>query len=62
MKIILGDFHTKLGRVNIFKPTIRNKSLHQDRNDTVNFFHTKKNFKGADFDMITVLWLQKEGK
>ena len=33
MKILLGDFNTKLGRENIFKLTIGNESLHQDRND-----------------------------
>ena len=30
MKILLGDFNTKVGRENIFKPTIGNESLHQD--------------------------------
>ena len=33
MKIILGDFNIKVGRDNIFKPTIGNESLHQDSND-----------------------------
>ena len=33
MKILLGDFNTKVGRENIFKPTIGNESLHQDSND-----------------------------
>ena len=33
MKIILGDFKAKVGRENIFKPTIGNESLHQDSND-----------------------------
>ena len=33
MKILLGDFITKVGRENIFKPTIGNESLHQDSND-----------------------------
>ena len=33
MKILLGDFNAKLGRENIFKPTIGNESLHQDSND-----------------------------
>jgi hypothetical protein len=32
-KILLGDFNAKVGRENIFKPTIRNESLHQDSND-----------------------------
>jgi hypothetical protein len=33
MKILLGDFNAKVGRENIFKPTIGNKSLHQKSND-----------------------------
>jgi hypothetical protein len=33
MKIVLGDFNTKVGRDNIFKPTIGNGSLHQDSKD-----------------------------
>ena len=45
MKILLGDFNAKVGRENIFKPTIWNESLHQDSNDngvrTVNFATSK---------------------
>ena len=45
MKILLGDFNTKVGRENIFKPTIGNDSLHQDSNDNgvriVNFVASK---------------------
>jgi len=33
MKIILGDYNAKVGKDNIFKPTIWNESLHQDSND-----------------------------
>jgi len=33
MKILLEDFNAKVGRDNIFKPTIGNESLHQDSND-----------------------------
>ena len=33
MKILLGDFNAKVGRENIFKPTIRQESLNQDSND-----------------------------
>jgi len=29
MRISLGDFNAKLGRKDIFKPTIRNESLHK---------------------------------
>jgi len=32
-KFLLGDFNAKLGRENIFKPTIGNESLHQHNND-----------------------------
>jgi hypothetical protein len=28
MKILLGDFNNKVGREAIYKPTIRNESLH----------------------------------
>ena len=45
MKILLGDFNTKVGRENIFKPAVGNESLHQDGNDTgvrkVNFATSK---------------------
>jgi len=33
MKILLGEFNAKVGRQNIFKPTIGNESLNQDNND-----------------------------
>ena len=33
MKILLGDLNAKVGRENIFKPTIGNESLHQDSNN-----------------------------
>ena len=42
IKILLGDFNSKVGRQNIFKPTIGNDALHQDSNDNclriVHFF------------------------
>ena len=45
MNILLGDFNAKVGRENIFKPTIGNESLHQDSNDNgvriINFAHQK---------------------
>jgi hypothetical protein len=45
-KILLGHFNAKLGREDIFKPTIENESLHQDSNDNgvriVNFATSKK--------------------
>jgi len=33
MKILLGDFNAKVGRENIFKPTIGDESPQQDSND-----------------------------
>ena len=33
MKMLLGDFNAKVGRVNIFKPRIGRESLRQDSND-----------------------------
>jgi hypothetical protein len=44
-KMLLGDFNAKVGRENIFKPTIGQQSLHQDSNDNgvrlVNFTTSK---------------------
>jgi hypothetical protein len=34
MKILLGDFHTKVGGEDIFKPTIGNESLHIKKSDS----------------------------
>jgi hypothetical protein len=47
MKIFLGDFNAKVGRENIFKPTIGNESLHEISNDNgvrVVNFATSKHF------------------
>jgi hypothetical protein len=45
MKILLGDFNAKVGRKDIFKPTIRNERLHEISNVTgvreVNFATSK---------------------
>jgi hypothetical protein len=45
MKILLGDFNAKVGRVDIFKTTIGNESLHEISNDNgvrlVNFATSK---------------------
>ena len=46
MKFLFGDFKAKVGRENIFKPTIGNESLHQDSNDNgvrIVHFVTSKN-------------------
>jgi hypothetical protein len=45
MKISLGDFSVKVGREDIFKPTVGNESLHKISNGNgvrvVNFTHTE---------------------
>jgi hypothetical protein len=45
LKILLGDFNVKVGREDIFKPTIGNESLHESTNDNgvrlVNFATSK---------------------
>jgi hypothetical protein len=33
MNFFLGDFNAKVGRENIFKPSIGNESLHEISND-----------------------------
>jgi hypothetical protein len=46
MKILLGDLNAKIGREDIFKPTIGNENLHEIMNDngvTVVNFATSKN-------------------
>jgi hypothetical protein len=46
-KTLFGDFNAKVGRENIFKPTIGNESLHEISNDNgvaVVNFATSKNF------------------
>ena len=42
VKMLLGDFNAKVGRENIFKPTIGQESLHQDSNDNSKLRHVKK--------------------
>jgi hypothetical protein len=45
MKILLGDLYAKVGREDIFKPTIGNESLHKISNNGVRVvnFVTSKN-------------------
>jgi len=71
MKILLGDFIAKVGRDNIFKPTIGNESLLQDSNGNgvriVNFATSKKKlvFKSMMFlhrDIHKYAWNSPDGK
>jgi hypothetical protein len=39
IKILLGYFNAKVGREDIFKPTIGNESLHEISNDNSKFCH-----------------------
>jgi hypothetical protein len=48
MKILLGDFNAKVGREDIFKPTIGNESLHEisiDNGVRLVNFATSKNLR-----------------
>jgi hypothetical protein len=48
MKILLVDFNAKVGRIDIFKPTIGNESLHEISNNNgvrvVYFCHIQKSY------------------
>jgi exonuclease III len=54
MNILLGDFNAKVGRENIFKPTIWNESLHEISNDNgvrlVNFTTSKNLLDGSRWE------------
>jgi hypothetical protein len=64
MKILLGDFNAKVGREDIFKPTIGNESSHEISNDNgvrvVNFATSKnlvvKSIFGPKRDEVTGKW------
>jgi hypothetical protein len=59
MKILLRDFNSKVGREDIFKPTIGIESLDEISNDNgvrlVNFA-TSKNLRGKRRDEVTGEW------
>jgi hypothetical protein len=70
MKILLGDFNAKVGRENIFKPTIGNESLHKISNDNgvrlVNFA-TSKNLRAKSAmlshrNIYKYTWSSPDGK
>jgi len=70
MKILLGDFNAKVGRENIFKPTIGNESLHQDSNyngvGIVNFATSKhlvvKSTMLPHLNIHKYTWTSPDGK
>jgi hypothetical protein len=56
MKILLGDFNAKVGRDEIFKPTIGNESLHKISNDNgvrLVHFATPKNLRVKKYNVAT---------
>jgi len=70
MKILLGGFYVKVGRENMFKQTIGNKSLHQHSNDNgvrIVTFATSKNLvvKNTMFPHRNIhkyTWTSPDGK
>jgi hypothetical protein len=70
MKILLRDFNAKVGREDIFKPTIGNESLHEISNDNgirVANFATSKNLrvKSTMFPHCNIhkyTWMSPDGK
>jgi len=70
MKILLRDFNAKVGRENVFNPTIGNDSLHQHSNDNgvrIVTFATSKNevVKSMMFphrNIYKYTWTSPDGK
>jgi hypothetical protein len=70
MKMLLGDYNAKVGRKDIFKPTIRNDSLHEIINDSrvsvVNFATSKnptaKSTKFPHRNISKFIWTNPDGK
>jgi hypothetical protein len=56
IKILLVDFNAKVGKEDIFKPTIWNESLHDNSSDkgirVVNFAISKKS-QSKNYDFLT---------
>ena len=70
MEILLGYFNAKMGRENIFNPTVGNGSLHQASNDSgvriVNFATSKnlafKNMMLPHLNIHKYTWTSPDGK
>jgi hypothetical protein len=70
MTILLGYFNAKIGREDVFKPTIGNESLHKISNDNgvrVVNFATSKNLmvKSMMFPYLSIhkyTWISPDGK
>jgi hypothetical protein len=70
MKILLGDFSVKVGREEVFKPTIANESMHEIGNDNgvrLVDFATSKNLivKSTMFQHHNIhkyIWTSPDGK
>jgi hypothetical protein len=70
MKILLGDFNAKVGREDIFKPTIGNENLHKISNANgvrvVNFatskYLTVESTVFPHHNILKVIWTSPDGR